>query len=346
MTSATTLRRRLVAATALLLAWGRIGAAQEAPAAPATVAGVVVDSTGAPIIGVRIAAHAGAVGADEDSLRGAPASEAVSAGDGTFRLVGVPIGDATLVFAHPDFRTLRAEVQVANGVTISVRITLLAREPIAAPPITLPGVRGIVTDTSGAPLAGAEVAILGADVAVRTDSAGRFILTDDRPFRAMLRVRRIGYSAAFRDVATGDHDLGTVVLQPAGQRLATVEVRARWGTRALEDFQRRRLLHGGVHITSDEIERRGVSRVSELFFGRAGISVDRDRANNGVLLGRRQCRLRVLLNGFPVPGSDVTIDEIINPTEIVAIEAYPAAINTPSEFVDPRSSCGSVVVSR
>jgi hypothetical protein len=64
------------------------------------------------------------------------------------------------------------------------------------------GVSGRVTDNSGAPLAGADVALRGpASYATRTDAAGAFSVGSMLPGIYSVTVRKAGYATATDDVA-------------------------------------------------------------------------------------------------------------------------------------------------
>ena len=107
-------------------------------------------------------------------------------------------------------------------------------------------------------------------------------------------------------------------------------MRAVWDGRRLEEMRRRRLLFGGVQVLRDEIERRGAFRVTDLLQGRAGLEVRRGGFGNGVVFGRRSCRMHLFLNGLQVRSE--SIDDLVNASDVAAIEAYNSAENTPAEF--------------
>jgi hypothetical protein len=74
------------------------------------------------------------------------------------------------------------------------------------------GVIGIVTDRRGAPLAGVEVALLGARAPVVTDSTGRFALLDVPPGAYLLRARERSREAQQLSVGLGEGDVREVQL--------------------------------------------------------------------------------------------------------------------------------------
>lgn len=320
----------------------------QAQAAPtATLTGVVVDSAGTGVAEATVVVEPGDPLAARDSTRARP--RGVTDATGRFRIEGVPAGAIVLVVEHPRYKSVEAAADVAAGVTVSLRITLTEvppPEPQPEAPSEPAGParwRGIVTDTGGRPIADADVGPVDATVAVRTDSAGRFALPVGDASTTVLRARRLGYRAAYVTRQAGDTATVTFVLQPVGQQLGTVRVRATWDNRSLVEMQRRRMLHGGVHILRDEIEQRGAFRVTDVLQGRMGITVRRGSFGNGIVLGRLDCRMGLVLNGIPVQGA--SIDDVVNATDVVAIEAYNSASNTPAEFRGLRNdTCGVVAV--
>jgi hypothetical protein len=246
-------------------------------------------------------------------------------------------------------KSVEAAADVAGGVTISLRITLSERPP-AEPAMTptgdaspIGGLRGTVTDSAGRPVEDVDVGFIDDSTSVRTDGAGRFSLPRQRVTTGVLRARRLGYRAAYVSRRTDDTSAVTVVLQSVGQQLGTVRVRANWDNKRLEEMQRRRMYWGGTHILRDEIERRDPFRISDMLQGRAGIRVRRDRYGNGVVAGRGDCPMAILVNGFPVRG--LSVDEVVSARDVVAVEAYNSALNTPADLaVLASGGCGVLAV--
>lgn len=310
-----------------------------------TLTGVVIDSAGTGIAGATVVAEPNDPLVARDTTRAHP--RAVTDATGAFRIERVPAGAILLVVEHPRYKSVEAAADVAGGVTIALRITLTevpppppTLEPVAAP---TPRLRGIVTDTAGRPIADADVGYVdGSGTPTRTDSLGRFSLALPEISVAVVRARRLGYRAAYTTRRTADTATVALVLPPVGQQLATVRVSA-WDNRALAAQMERKRYWGGQHIGREEIERRGAFRISDMMRGRAGFNVRPERYGNGRVLGRRDCAMHIFLNGVHV--RNVSIDEIVNATEVASVEAYNASINTPAEFqvLDARS-CGSLAV--
>lgn len=326
--------------------------------APATVAGVVVDSAGRPVRDAVVVIRAATVAIDS-------AGDANARTDslGRFRLASVSPGAVVLMVHHAAFESIQAEATVAPAVTVSLRIALnpvdsAARALVAEPdepmqPRTdafanvdttaIPAnvIKGIVFAADGTPLAGAEVSTLRSERSVQTDPGGRFTLPRDPGSSTMVRVRRIGWQAAFRVVPEAAKTV-EIQLEPAGQQLSKVTVRAnRWSAQTLREIDRRHWLHGGVVIGPVEIENRNSLYASRLMEGRVGFSVQR----NGVVTGRRGCPVSLIVNGFFVRGESV--DDVVAGPEVVAIEAYSARSNVPAEFLallPDDGECGALAI--
>ena len=78
--------------------------------------------------------------------------------------------------------------------------------------------RGVVTTASGAPIEGAEVALVGSAIHVRTGGDGRFAFPSLTPGRIGVRVRHAGFITRTRrfELKEGDEPVWTFVLtEPA-----------------------------------------------------------------------------------------------------------------------------------
>ena len=106
---------------------------------------------------------------------------------------------------------------------------LAAAAPLAAPLAAqreLHTVRGVVRDTDGAPVAGAEVTLISPRRVAQTDSAGRFRIDSVPAGERRLQVRRIGYLAVNPLVAVPQAEGATlqVLLLQVAQQLDPIVV--------------------------------------------------------------------------------------------------------------------------
>jgi hypothetical protein len=315
--------------------------------------GVVVDSAGTAISGAQIRVVRPALdGADPTPL----ASDVVTDGAGRFEVRALTPGPVMFSVEHPQYEFSVTEADLAAGVTVSLRITLRVREvlPDAEPVVEPVGepvsstIRGVTSDSSGVPVPDVEVTVVGSEVTVRSDSLGRFVVPIPSTPAIYLRARRLGYSAGFAraDLAVGA--ITEIVMRPLGQQLGKVTVRATKQSRLAAGMDQRKALHGGVQLRAGDIERLNAHRISDLllFQGQsATVRVRRGPGTEGTPVGRRGCPMPVVLNGVVFTG--ISVDQLLGPRDVYAIEAYSDEINTPSEilalFPQP-SVCGVLVV--
>ena len=227
-----------------------------------------------------------------------------------------------------------------------------------APRYTL---KGVVTDSSRAPLADAEIGlnIAGEMVtAVRTGADGRFHFDDLLPVRAALRVRRAGYHTrtVAIDIASDSIKQGVVVAlkgmtpEEAARAAASPDslvVGVEDGD--LEDsdgrlrgFNERRGRHRFAYFYDRaQIRRQNPQYTSEMLRTVPG-AVIRASGRLGNTVRLRGCRPMLWSDGMRVPGAE--LDEIARPADVAAIEVYPTLGAIPPQFADMPSQCGSIVV--
>lgn len=121
------------------------------------------------------------------------------------------------------------------------------------------GISGIVQDSAGRPLEGAEVFIDSQRVAL-TAADGAFLIPGVKGAPAHLRVRRLGYDVAERDVAPpieGDRRSVVITLVPNALQLGTIVVEGQaFDTRLWNaGFYKRARLGVGRFVGPDELER-------------------------------------------------------------------------------------------
>ena len=212
-------------------------------------------------------------------------------------------------------------------------------------------VHGLVRDTAGGPVTGADVAIVLLHRLARTNDSGVFLLRDVPAGRHDLAVRRLGFDPRVVPVTLPDslHPALVVVMQMQavmlpGLTVNEIDMRRRI---AIEDFYRRRARGPGIFITRDEIEARHAGRPSDALRGVPGLQFVRVRGVTGVRfmsapIQRRDCTPQVWLDGTHV--ENVELDEL--PVgDVEGIELYPGPSTTPMQFSPGAvSSCGTIVI--
>jgi hypothetical protein len=296
--------------------------------------GVVVDSLSRPVSGATVVTHVLRASGDGQTSHVDQDITQRTDSAGRFVFAGLTAGGIRISVLHPAFRPLTLRARVSSGVSVSVRITLSSLPPDANGSLatTTPRtrlVRGVVVDSDQRPVADAEVGVIGGTSVTRSDSLGRFSFTIPvvQSLPTILRARRLGYRARMIGPLERMPTTDSLVLsiRSAAVELGTVRVQGSWSRVNQVEFERRKALYGGVHVSQAEIEQRNVREVSRFSEGRAGFSV-----RDGIVLGRGR-PLQVIVNGSPLPAG-IAVDEFVSATEIAAIEAYSSYVNVPAEF--------------
>jgi len=213
--------------------------------------------------------------------------------------------------------------------------------------------RGTVTDTTGQPLAGAEVWVGTGGTAVRTDAMGRYRIDNPPSGGQWVFVRRVGYAPGRRTVRVRQ-EVATALdftLTPTTLTLADFVVEA------VEDWRRARSSVGSIFLAQQDLQAGNRTEVSETVRMYLPYGVFResgpdalDRAGMAGLNliragGSLRCAPAVSYNGerpregFPVDAFPLS--------EVEAVEVYrPGQSRVPWEFADIRRAvaCGTVVV--
>lgn len=202
---------------------------------------------------------------------------------------------------------------------------------------------GTVRTADGQPVRGATVVVWGSGVEAVTDAAGRFILTGLPSGTHNLEVRSIGYQPARMPVDLGRRKPTTVVvaLEKAVPVLDPVEVVGERAERDATGFDRRSRGGFGDFITSEEIEKRHAIATSDLLRMTPGVQVI-SAGPMGATVLMRGCRPTLWIDGMKLMGED-SIDQLVQPSDIVGIEIYRSAAETPPQF-SGGATCGTIVV--
>jgi hypothetical protein len=251
-------------------------------------------------------------------------------------------------------------------------LTALATSPTLAQ-ATL---TGVVRDSSGRPLARAEVMIEARGKRAVTDESGRYRMPDVPAGSSLVQARAIGYQsvASVVNLAANETRQADFVLGRLPTNLDTVQVRDR--TRGvgsgLAAFEERRRLGLGKFFDSLDLKRYEDRQVVDIFREIPGVKIGQTALCNARGLPRgcdTNARKRVLLNirggnsGCPMGivldgatlyraeagGGDIdwprTLDVNDLPVRhLVAVEVYRSASEVPMEYGGPSASCGVIVM--
>lgn len=232
------------------------------------------------------------------------------------------------------------------GLAVFIFATTLQGQTIQPAASKGPTVSGIVRDDTGAPLPDVEVGVIRGEKLqqfVTSDADGKFLLSGFSAGIVPLRIRRLGYAIQFMEVdsrtpaATGIE----IILRTVPNELDEVMVAAS-DTRLRGFYERKQQKRSfAKFLEQGEIRRIGPTNSSDLFRTVPGIAIR--TASNGNTIRIRGCQPMVWLDGQKVPGAE--LDEVIQPSEIGAIEFYPSNAGTPAQYLERENRlCGTVLV--
>lgn len=223
--------------------------------------------------------------------------------------------------------------------------------------------RGQVFDSAGIPLASVEVELREPYRVVRTDTAGMFAFREVTPALYHVTLRRPGFRAitGTARIAAGDSIDLRFRMRRADVQLDTVHVSQPARGDPLADFKRRMAYGTGTFITSERLDelrdwhlssviRAEASRVQLAPLSSGGWTVASQVPS--ACLGRSCpsvpiCYLAVWVDGIRVyaPGVGEPPDlSAFRTADLVGVEVYAGAAETPLELNATGSSCGTIAL--
>ncbi|HJU68419.1 MAG TPA: TonB family protein [Gemmatimonadaceae bacterium] len=239
-----------------------------------------------------------------------------------------------------------AAIGLAGGALALTPASLRAQQPSARGTVA-----GMVRDSSGAGIAGAEITIVGTNLRAHTNAQGEFRLTNVPAGTLTVGVRRLGFIPTVASIAIAANEAAamSVIVTPLAQSLAAVIVR---GNRRFDEhgrlagfYQRRSRSSGGHFITREQIDQRNPSQVTDLFRSVPGARIYSSTFSNVVRFRGMRCAPLVWLDGFPATAGEFDLDAL-DPYIIEGIEVYLGVATVPPEFrwVRGGGSCGAIVI--
>ena len=215
------------------------------------------------------------------------------------------------------------------------------------------GIRGVVRDSSGQAIIGAQVTFPGVSLVAESDDSGRFELAKVRPGMLQLRFRRLGYQPDTVDllVLAGKTVPLEVTLQRLAVTLTPVVVHGRAElTGWRQGFYERKAVGSGHFFTLEDIEKRNPGNMSDMFRMIPGVTIV---PTMGIIRNQlrfrganRGCAPLTWLDGSPLASGEFDIDNI-SPRSIAAFEVYTGTIVPPrfslAPGIGPRT-CGAIVL--
>jgi carboxypeptidase-like protein/TonB-dependent receptor-like protein len=219
---------------------------------------------------------------------------------------------------------------------------------------------GVVTAPNAAPLAQARVTISDTPLGTATDSSGSFRVAQIPAGIRTLEVKMLGYAplALPVEILPGETLHLLLALSAETVVLASVKVEAEAADPGLRGFNARRARGTGRYFDHEELVRMQPRVFTDVLRRVAGIQIqpgiERYGTGSTVQVGRnsgglgaRVCPVEFFVNGAPFPAArDGNINHFIPPEEVVAVEVYAGASQTPQEFSSGmyNTRCGVVVI--
>jgi Carboxypeptidase regulatory-like domain/TonB-dependent Receptor Plug Domain len=247
-------------------------------------------------------------------------------------------------------RALTALVWCAPALVI-LRTTSASAQ-ISVSTVRAHAVTGIVTDSAGNALSGAEVRLVvdgSITGLVRTAVDGQFSVVADTTAQSRLQVRRLGFHPN-ETILAFPRDFSRrleIVLVAAPPSLAGVEVvdRAAESSGLLQTFyDRRRTNAFGRFFTRDAIAAVRVQHVSEVLRTLPGVTLMLARGG-GYRVRMRSCTQAPLvwIDGVRLPQAE--IDDVAAPDDIAGMEVYASVAGVPAQFMDrSNGGCGTILI--
>ena len=215
-------------------------------------------------------------------------------------------------------------------------------------------IAGVVTDTTGAPIVGAEIILLGTVERVSTDERGTFRIVGVPTGAASLRVRRLGFRPESVSVTvvqgadpTTPGPTVQVRMQPAVQQLTPVVVnagRARYSGRLAGYYERLERRTNGVFIVRADLEAGNPRSIAQVMQRQPGLEVVRRGASSTVRFRGRLCSPEIWLDGIATPLGAVDLETLPADT-FHGIELYLGAATAPFRYYsESRKPCGTILL--
>ncbi len=237
---------------------------------------------------------------------------------------------------------------------------------------TMPNVASISAivvrdDSLARPVEGAEVHIAALAMSTVTDADGRFAFANLPNGTHLVAVRALGYSPVAREIPIDGRPVPefTLRMQPAAPVLSEVRVSGEADpiSVGLREFRDRERAGFGKFLTPEDLERAGdlsmtsivASRVQGFEFipiyrgtlaAGTGIAAKRFRTIGGGLRPAPPCFAQVFVDGMRVTSAGTEAFDIsqLKTSEVMAMEFYRGASETPTQFSGPSAACGTVVI--
>jgi hypothetical protein len=283
--------------------------------------------------------------------------------DGWFAMCGLAGGDYRLRAERGKRSTGFIDVAIRPGEVQHASFTLGADSDSTAATDSTPRpggatIAGVVRNSSGRPVEGAQVVVEGSGVSATTGATGAFSLSGLPDGSRMAEARALGYAPARVEVepTRGETRTVAIVMDKQVKTLDAVTVygKASGRFRDLTGFVQRRQSGFGRFITRADIDQQDAFTVCDLFRrvvnlhvtegGPGGCSVSMRGASSMMRpargAGGGACQPTLYLDNLRFEGSIGEFAQSIRPRDIMGIEVYSTATEPPQY----PGACGTIVV--
>lgn len=246
-------------------------------------------------------------------------------------------------------QTLRRSPLLTSAIG-SLALSIVLASNGGAQEVGTGGVSGMVRDSLGTPLVGAQITVGGSELVAESDERGEFVLAKARAGEMSIRVRRVGYQpdTVRVNVLAGQTIPVEIVLHRIAVELAPLVVYGRRNvTGPMAGFYERLSRGHGHFLTREQIERRNPHNMTDLFRMIPGARLEPTRFGSARVRfrGSRSAPL-VWLDGTPLYAGEFDLDSV-DPRTFEGIEIYSGASSVPAEFQGNRaisSSSGTIIL--
>jgi hypothetical protein len=276
---------------------------------------------------------------------------------GQFVLCDVPQGITVTALAYAGSDTTGVielvvpvtEYTVADFV-IDRGASLVSRDGVSAPWRRGEGmIRGRVVTAGGQPLGNVMARVLGSGTVVRTDSSGVFRISDAASGTQTVEVRAVGYDPIRQRVQLSPTIPTAMGFTLEKSRVLLDTVRVIAGRKLPADVEaiERRWRRGlGTILDGRTVRERTSTNLTSALWSVPGVRLGMRSGYGNTVYFRGvggECIPVIYLDGFRFVANGLSLDEIVAPDEVAAMEVYVRPMQRPAEFTD-LADCGVLVV--
>jgi hypothetical protein len=208
--------------------------------------------------------------------------------------------------------------------------------------------RGVVNDSTGAPIADVDIGIVSVHRLARTDAKGHFSI--DRLSNGTFEVsaRRLGYTPQTLQLAVNEsmEYSYTITLASQAAQLDAMDISEKRRRLGVEEFYQRRTRGIGVFFTSDDLAARNARAPSDALRSTPGVRLVRSGSGQGIRFvtpsNARTCMPTLWIDGQLARGAEL---DDISVHDIEGMEIYQSLSTTPAQFARGNGTpCGTIVV--